>query len=100
MLHQHRPEHHPWTYVVDDLYLVIYPLRMRADNGPRARFYLLLHSNPPALPTPPENPSLQEQEQTESPGSPPEHTAGKGDVTQSSVLEQSKCRKSKTEVRP
>ena len=47
---------------------------------------LLLHRN--VLVWPPVNPSLQEQEQTESPGSPPEHTAGMGEVRQS-VLEPS-----------
>ena len=52
---------------------------------------LLRQSNPPALPTLPEKPSLQEQEQTESPGSPPpEHTAGNGKVPQSPASGHSK----------
>ena len=44
---------------------------------------------PPAPPLISEKPLLQEQEQTESPGSPPEHTAGKGEVRQLPALEQS-----------
>ena len=48
---------------------------------------LLLHCNILVWPeSTPVKPSLQEQEQTESPGSPPEHTAGRGEVRQS-VLE-------------
>jgi hypothetical protein len=52
---------------------------------------LLRQSNPPARPTLPEKPLLQEQEQIESPGSAPsEHTAGVGEVPQLPASEHSK----------